>query len=305
MLGLLVLGPARAFADDEPDPPPLPPETIEQKMLRGNIEASRWLDSFADSVDMYLMGERITKKRNDTYVKLSNSTYSNNGQGPNNQSNIDASLRLPNLEEYWQLKFTDYDQTQEQTIRQSNLRSAPRARNYGATLGLFQKLGNVRVKFLPRVNLRNPLDISYNLGFESEADMKTYMLKPKIEFYAASDKGTGAFVNLDADVPMSKYYSLTLINESEYVDKLHSYTVTNGFSINEPWDETRGLSYSWVFSSLNQPSYHLDNHSIAVTFSQILYHNILDYSVTPHLDFTRDSSFTGNPGLTFTFNLNF
>lgn len=280
--------------------------TTQQKMIDKNIEISNWLDGVADGIDLFLVGKRITKAKNETNIKLENSSYLIDGEGFRNASSINVNLRLPNLEEYWQLKFTSYDEKEEsRNLQKGYLRQSPREQKYGATIGLFRKLGNVRTSFQPRIALEDPLKVSHSLRFESVADYETYKINPKLELYADASKGPGIYWNLNFNFPINLVYSLTLLNDANYEDKIHTYTANNGFSVGQVWSDTSSLAYNLIFASVNRENYHLDSYTASVTWSQLVYKKILDYQVTPLVIFSNARSFVAQPGIVFTFNLNF
>jgi hypothetical protein len=185
------------------------------------------------------------------------------------------------------------------------LRQTPRVSNYGATVGLFKKLGNVRTAFQPRIELQDPLKIAHSITFESLADLKTYEVNPKLELFASPDKGVGFFHALNFRFRLSKVYSLSLINEGEYDDKPHYYDTSNGFAISQILTSRTSMSYSWIFSGNNIPNYHLEGYSLAASWNHLLYRKILDYQITPHINFLRTEEFRGVTGITLSLNLNF
>lgn len=280
-------------------------ETWEQKFIRSDIYISDWFDGVAEGLDLFLVGKKVTKRRNESSVKLGASTYYMEGQGLKTSTGIGVNLRLPNIEDYFQLKFTSYDESQERGVNQKFLRTAPRENNFGASVGLFRKLGNIRTSFQPRISLQDPLKVSHSLTFESVADLKTYEVNPKIEFFAEPEKGTGIFQAINVNFRLTKVYSLTLINEGEYDDKPHIFTATNGVSLGQMVTARSGLSYNLLFGSNNRSNYHLETYSLSVAWSHVIYKKILDYQVIPHLDFLKDNSFKGVSGITLNFNLNF
>jgi hypothetical protein len=282
-----------------------PDEGLEQRLIKGNIAVSEWLDGVAEGLDLFLVGRKLTRKRNETNVKLGNSSYYMADGSFTNSTSLNANLRLPNLEEYWQLKFSNYDESRERGVQANYLRQTPRERNYGATVGLFKKLGNVRAAFQPRISLQNPLNVSHSLAFESVADFKAYQINPKLEFFANAEKGTGVFEALNFNFQLNPVFSLTWINEGEYEEKVHLYSTTNALALGQVITDRRSLSYSLSLMSNNRPEYHLDVYSLAISWSDLLYKSILDYQLTPHLDFLRDRGFTGMAGVTFSINLNF
>ncbi len=282
-----------------------PDETLEEKFIEGDIIISEWFDGIADGIDLFLVRKRITHRRNETNVRLTNSTYYTEVSGLTNSPSISVNLRLPNVEEYWNLKFTSYDESKDRGVRNNQLRTTAPEKNYGATVGLFKKLGDVRTSFQPRIELRDPLKVGHLLAFESLAEFKTYRVNPRLEFYANPDKGTGIFQAINFNFRLSKVFSITLVNEAEYEDKKHLYSVTNGVSLGQSVTKKSSLAYGFYIGSNNQPNYHLDSETLVVSWGHTIYNKILDYSISPQLSFVRNNNFTGVPGISLGINLNF
>lgn len=280
--------------------------TWEQRFIQGNIAVSEWLDGVAEGVDLFLVGKDISDRRNDTSVTLKNSTYSMEGENVSNRISLSVNPRLPNLEEYWQLKFTSYDEREDaRGIRRGYLRQAPREENYGATIGLIRRLGSVRTSFQPRIELQDPLRVSHSLTFESVLDLERLDMNPKIEFFAKPDRGVGVFTALNLNYEISPKYSFTLINESEYEEKINKLSVTNGVALGQDLTASTALSYSLIFNSHNRESYHLNSYSFAISWNHLVYRRILDYQITPHVDFQDERHFKPQAGLTVNVSLHF
>jgi hypothetical protein len=299
----------QVVAQEDPQaPPPTLDEqrTWEQSFIEGNIAISKWFDSVAEGLDLFLVGKKVTKIPNQSNLRFENSTASTEGHSVTNTTGVSVNPRLPNLEEYWHLKFATYDEREDRrNAKNAYLRQNPRAKNYGATVGVFKKLGNIRTAFQPRIELQDPLRVSHSLTFESVADLKTYEVNPKLEFYATPDKGVGTFQALNFNFLLSKIFSLTLINQGDYEEKTHLFSVVNGISIGQVLTPTSAFAYNTFFSSNNHPNYHLESYNFSVAYSQVLYKRILDYQVVPNLDFQKTISFKGVAGLTININLNF
>lgn len=281
-------------------------DSLTKQLIDGNIAISKWFDGVAEGLDLFLVGERVTKQVNKTNVKLENATTMNEGEKPVNTTGLSVNVRLPNVENYFHLKFSDFDENEEKrSIVRGPLRSQQIQKNYGATVGVFRKLGNVRTSFQPRIELQDPLKVGHSLIFESVADVKKYKINPKIEFFAKPDDGTGIYLAVNFNYVLTKVYSLTWINDGEYKDKLHLFTVTNGVSLGQLITKKSSLSYNLFFGSNNQPSYHLESYNFSVSWSHLIYRNVLNYSVSPYLNFVKDKNFTGLPGIALNVGLNF
>jgi hypothetical protein len=299
--------PASPVARPQKPPPKTFDPSWEQRAIDGNIIISRFFDGVAEYVDLFLAGKRVTRQRNETSVRIENSSVWKEGIGYTNSTAFNLNLRLPNVEEYWNLKFTSYDEEAEKrSTVNAQYRQRPRVENYGATIGFFQQLGNIRTAFQPRIELQNPLKVAHSLTLEQTHQFwETGQFRPKVEFFAASDRGTGIFNQMNFAVQLDHIYTLSLINQQTYEDKTHNYLVAQGVAIGRQVTRTGAISYSLFFNSDNQTKYHLSSYSFATTWSQLLYRNILDYNLTPHIDFAKEVSFTGRLGLDFNINLKF
>jgi len=294
----------RDFIDDERDERIL---SLEEKLIQRNIEISEWVDSAADTLDLFLVRQkRITRRRNESSFRIENTTVSSEGQDPFNRTTYNFNLRLPNVERYWQLKFTSYDERDENRgVRRSYLKQSPRQENYGATVGLFKQLGKVRTSFEPRIELQDPLKITHSITFKSVASFEKFRINPELEFFASSTRGVGTFQAINFNIPLSKTKSITLINQGEYLERTHLYSVTNGISMGHALSKRRALAYTLLFDSRNEPHYRLQAYNFSVAWSEILYRRILDYQIVPNVDFNRARNYRALLGLTLAINLNF
>lgn len=276
-----------------------------RSLIRKNIEWSRILNSFADGLDVFLVGERVTERKNQTHLRVENSTFLAEGKDVHNTTNFNLNVQLPNLEDYWQLKFTSYDETEEKRgVNRGYLRQTPRDANYGASVGLFRRLGDVKAQFTPRIELQDPLRVSHSISFHAVADLKSMQINPKLEFFANPDKGTGVFNAINFNFILSPEYSFAIINEGEYEERQNLFSVSNGFSLIRRLTEDISYSYNLFFNSSSRPVMHLDGYSVSVVWSQMIYRRILDFQIIPYVDFETDT-YRATSGLVFNLNLTF
>lgn len=295
-------------------PPPVKVEStkveeewsLEKSFIESNIAISNWFDGVAEGLDLFLVGKKVTNRPNQTNVKIINHTVSTEGEDVVSGFGVSLNPRLPNLEEYWHLKFATYDEQEDKRNAKSTyLGQTPLKKNYGATVGVFRKLGSVRTAFQPRIELQDPLRVAHSITFESVAAMPTYEFNPKIEFYANPVTGVGTMQALNFNFQLSKVFSLTLVNQGDYSEKLRMYSVTNGFSIGQALTPNSALSYNVFVGSNNRPNYHLENYNLSVAYNEVIYKRILDYQITPNLDFQRANSFRSVAGVNLSITLNF
>lgn len=270
---------------------------LEQELIETDISISEWFDSQAEGVDIFIARKKLTRRRNESQFKVNLSNYLDDKGNFVNSYNAGFRLHLPNVEEYWNLKFTTYDESKIRGVKKTEPIKKPQRDNYGASVGLFQKLGDVRTSFQPRVELQNPLRISHSLAFESLAEFKVYHVNPKLEFFANPDQGIGVFQAININWKISHTLAVTFINEGEYYDRDALYEVKNGISFGQIINSKSGISYTLMFDSNSRPSYHLEAYTLSIGWSQTIYKNILNYSITPLLGFGKSNHFTGIPGM--------
>ena len=128
--------------------------TFEQDMLETNRGIGLWFDQMADNVDLFLVGHRVTTKPNNSRIVFENTTYSRETSNLTNLTNISFNPAFPNLEKYWNLKFTTYDDTAISRGDEKGYARATPRQNYAATVGLFRKFDDVRVAYEPRIEIR-------------------------------------------------------------------------------------------------------------------------------------------------------
>lgn len=281
-------------------------EIFEKKFVESNIAVSNWLDRVAEKIDLFLVGKKLTKKKNKTSVKIQNSSFSTEGKPVTNTVNIAFNPRFPNLEEFLQLKFTtteDRDNARKAVSESSNIHQTEK--NYSTSSLLFRKLGVVQTTFQPRIALGNPIKLSHSLNFESAAKIKSTYINPKVELFADADRGVGIYNAINFQFKLTPVFNLTLINDGEYLDKVHSYTVNNGVALGQTINQRIDFAYSLVFTSINQPHYHLENYTFAFAWNEQYYKRILMLQFIPQLEFNKVRGFKGAAGFTLNISLLF
>ncbi len=276
----------------------------EERLIKYNISASEFINKIAESVDTFLVGKKVSKRKNETNVRIINVTSSSEGQTVQNLVHLNVNLRLPNVEDYFQLKFTTYKQNEERGTSQRYGQPPARPRSYGATVGFFRNLGSVQTSFQPRIELQDPLKVSHSLSFDTSAKMEDYEVKPKLEFFADPDKGTGVFAAINLAFLLDEVYTLNWINEGEYEEKKNMFSSDIGLSLVEKVNEKTTLAYSVFAYAHNRPAYHLQAYVFSVAWNQLIYKKILDYQIIPSLSFA-DPFFKGTAGISLVLSLNF
>lgn len=292
-LGVLFVTPAWA-ADETVD------MSIKETLIKGDRVISEQFDKVAESIDEFLAGGKLTKTRNQTRVSIENQLFTEEGGYSQNTVDLKVDLHLPNVEEYWELKFATYDENEElRDTRNRYVRRTPRERNIGTSVAVSKSIGRIRTRFQPRVQLEDPLFISHLLRFETGFDTSNFNFNPKLELFARPEKGTGVFLGLNLDRKLAERLTLTFVNSGEYQDFLNLLTVANGLALSKRLNDKMTAGTALIFDSSNRPNYHLDSFNYSISFNHRLFKNVLHYHLVPHLQFEKLNSFKGTAGFIF------
>lgn len=271
----------------------------DESLMDDNRAISEWFDGMAEGLDLFLAGKKYSERQNDTRFTVETGLFYSEKSAFSDATSFNLNLRLPNVEEYWHLTFSSYDETKERSATQTYLRQSARERDYGARVGFFKKLGNIRTSFQPRLGFAGRFQISHSLAFESVAERPNgYRVNPKLEFYADAAEGAGVFTSFNFNFTLRRNLSLTFINESDYKDRTHQFGVTHGASLGQRFSANKLLSYSVYFNFSNEPNYQLAEYILQPSWNHMLYKNMFGYEIIPYLNFHRDFDYAGYYGLT-------
>lgn len=288
-------------AEPEPDD-----SSFTAYLIERNKVISKEIDKLAEKIDLYAANAKYADKDNKTTLKLiSNFSIREGGQSVYSPQ-VGVKLNLPNLQEKLQLRFTTYNEDQEERgINESRYKSIPNERNYGTSLALFQELGDIAVEFRPRLEFTDKLQTSYLFKFTSEAEIGGFTIDPEVQLFARSDTGTGQFVSLNFDYSIDQENLVSLINEEQYTDGDNTLTTNHGFRWDHIYSKDTSQQTRLIFESNNRATYHLERYVLSSTLGHKLYNNILHYAVTPVLTFEKTKSFHPETGLDFRFEIIF
>lgn len=273
--------------------------TFEQRAIDTSDAVAKRVDRVAESIDLLLAGKKYTKKPNSSSVNVNQVVSHTEGGVLDVSTDFGVNLRLPNLEKRWQLRFTSYDEEEEnRDLTQQRVRTRPRPKDYGAALLFFQNLGRIKTTFQPRLELKDPLEMSYVLRFESSASSKTFRIAPRLDLFADPQKGTGEFVSLDISTDLTDRLEISMQNTEEYKERENFFSTQHGLSLDYSLDDWRALGTGVTVGSDNRGRFHLDSVVTSVSYAELLYKERLSYSLTPFVSFYKGQRFKGKAGIT-------
>jgi hypothetical protein len=279
---------------------------IVETMLNAADVVESSIDKAADKLDMMLAGKRYTRRRNTSHAHISQVVTWSEGGEIKTSTDFGLNLRLPNFEDRWQARFSSYDERSEsRDMRQRQTPLRPRQRDPGAALSFLRRLGKIRTSFQPRLELKDPLEVSYVLKFESNLQHHDLHINPRLDFFADPRHGVGQFTSLEVVIPVSRRSAITVQNDEEYRDKDNGMKTNHGISYEYTLNDSKGIGFSVVSSTQNRPAYHLRSFSVASAFTHEIVRRRLSYQVIPFLAFEKSRHFKGEAGITLNTELTF
>lgn len=290
----------RRKAKKQAPPPPTPKKTIETRILKATDSVAESVDKTAEKVDLLLAGKKYTKKKNTSSVTFRQFATYQDGQGLKTPTDFGLNIRLPNVEKRWQLRFSSYDEEQDRrNLQQQRVRTTAPPKDYGAGLLFFEKLGNIKTSFQPRLQLKDPLEMIYTLRFENEAEWKPVMrLNSRVELFADPKKGTGEFASIEMRFELAPRLDLGFQNTEEYHERDNFFITQHGLSLDYSLSKTRALGTGFNVSNNNKTKYHLDSYTYSVVIAEQIYADRLLLSLTPFVAFAKGAGFQGKSGVT-------
>lgn len=276
-------------------------DTIENKARRVSEKVQDKVQDLAEKIDLLLAGKKYSSEANDTRVNLSQLvSYSEGGQVVKS-TDLGVNLRLPNTEKRWQARFSTYDEeAEERDMQQRRVRTTPRPRDAGASLFFLRKLGDIRTTFQPKLQLKNPLEMSYVFKMQSETRYKPVRIAPELQLFADAVNGTGEYFSTSFSAKVFERTELTFDNEEEYHERDHNFSTRHGLSLDHALNDVQAVGCALIATSLNHPHFHLDGLNFSTSFAHEFYRDLLKYSLSPFIGFAKQDRFKGKVGASFT-----
>ena len=185
---------------------------------------------------------------------LSQGVYSVERQGLFYKTDIDLQLRLPNLEEKYKLVFSNYNESKERRSAYASTQQTKRENeDYGASLAFFKNIGNFKLRFRPRIQIKNPVETFYTLQVGHKILFGHHSFASKFQLFADSKKGTGQFASIRYRTPSFGSWGHSLLFEEEYQDAGNYFSFLQGYTIHYRISDSMILSQSFVLTSNNEP----------------------------------------------------
>lgn len=275
-------------------------DVIEKKARQVSEKVQDEVQDLAEKIDLLLAGKKYSAEVNTTRVNLSQLVSYTEGGKFVKSTDLGVNLRLPNTEKRWQARFSTYDEEAERrNMQERRVRTTPRARDAGASLFFLRKLGDIRTTFQPKLQLKNPLEMSYVFKMQSETQYKPVRIAPELQLFTDAVNGTGEYFSTSFSTKVFERTELTFDNEEEYHERDHNFSTRHGLALDHALNDVQAIGCALIATSLNHPQFHLDGLNFSTSFAHEVYRDLLKYSLSPFVGFAKQDHFKGKVGASF------
>jgi hypothetical protein len=260
---------------------------------RSGDRVQRFVEDMSEKLDVTLAGRKYKDaKKNETKVKITQTVVYREGGRVEPRTHFTANVRLPHLERRWQLRFTSYDEDEETRRKITPHETVQPEREFSAGVGVFRELGRIKVSFLPRLVLRDPLEMNYVIRFEKVDDLKPVRILHRADLFAHAKKGTGQFYELTVLLELSRW-TISSKHQEEYRERDQLFTTAHSLNFDYKLFENTALYQATSVHSLNRPTYHLDTLNVACGIGHVIQPRRLKLALGPTLSFPKSAHFKG------------
>lgn len=284
-----------------------------EKSSNFNQSVSDWVDRRAKSLDLALAGDRFTDEKVDSTARINQEVYWRDYEGVKYKLDLDLDLALPNFEKKYKLMLSNYNRNK---VRRSNysrrqFREDTRS-DYGATIAILRKIGNVDISFEPRIEIKDPIATFYTIRFQNIIKRKLNTFNTRFELFADSEKGTGQFLALSFRKDFFKHWSHYFVFEEEYRDAQNYYSNLFGYTLYYRINNSMSINQSFIFTANNgkdittgPKSFHLDEIFIGPAFTHEIIPNEVEYTINYIHIFSEEYEYKGRSSVSFLLGLIF
>lgn len=267
-------------------------KTLERKVIDANISISEMIDSWAERLDLFFAGQKLIDRKNETTVIFSYYGHKTEYQDFEDEFRADISLRLPNTEEHWSLKFTTQDDPEYESLDRHRPGAPPRPTRYGVSLGLLKKLGEFDVTFRPGIKIKDPIETSHILSLRNSVNHGRWHLNPRLDFFADSAKGVGQSIAFGFHYNLNDSWIFTWVNEEKYMDLNNFFSTLHGPGL--LYIQSDKVSYMGslhAYSTNENNAFHLQSWLLAFSRRHEIWRRILYYNISPSWTFDKNNNF--------------
>ena len=273
-------------------------DILHERISYGFLSTATWLDSFFGD-------ERYDVEDNRSRFKFRYIAFREDERRTEYRPEIDFRLALPQLKKKTYLMITgdpneDIVMSSSPAVAQGSPIAKPEDRNMTAALQYFFRSTERRsYSVMSGAKFHNGRPILF-LGPRARylRHLASWDLRFTEEVLWYNDRGWQSRTRLDLERPFGGLFFRTswqgVWNEDKY-----GYPHSLAFSLLQPLDRNRAVSYEWVNSFQTWPTKELDEVLFVFRYRQRIWRDWLYLEIAPQERYPRDRSFHETPGIMF------
>lgn len=272
--------------------------------------------SFSDSIDQFFANERRDDVINRSQLRFSTTTVKREGVLPFTSGDLQYNLILPRTQRRLRLfvegqgsnESEDKDSSVDENIDSSATSSGQtRTRNTSANktsagLRYIGKTAGIQTATDAGIRVNWPPQVFARLRLRRDVKLNIYWkLRPREELLWVDREGWRSTTNVDFDRKMNMDLLFRFVNKMQWNDNDFALNFTNGPSLFQKIDDTKGFSYHAHIHSTNVPTAKVENYLASINYRQLLYKKWFFWELTPKLEFPRELNFHRTTSMTIKF----
>ena len=265
----------------------------------GFLATATWLDSFFGN-------EQYEAEDNLSRFKFRYILFKEKDTSLEYRPDIDLRLMLPQMKKKTYLIISgdpneDIETSSSPAALQRNQLPRPEDRNVTTALQYFFKTTERRsysVKAGASIHSGKPvIFLGPRMRYFRRLNPLDFRLIEEILWFTDTGWVSRTRFDLERTLPRDLFFRTSL--EGIWTEDEPGYPYSWSFTLLQPLDRNRALSYEWVNSFQTEPSYELDEVLFALRYRQRVWRDWLYFELAPQERFPRDRDFSGTPGIMF------
>jgi len=260
----------------------------------------------ADWIDSFFYDERIEAEQKKTHLRLSISSFTEEGEGTDFDTNARLRMVLPALKERLRLVISgepdddiDIDNTAEDDARE-RLEVTDEENGTVALWYTVKDTGRRHVSLQTGVRFPGGSPVFFTgPRFRRTIPLATWTLRGTQTFRWFSDEGWESKTKFDLERPLYERFFLRTRAKGSWYEEEDGFFYSFGISLFQVLSQRRVLQYAWVNHFQTRPSNRLELVTLSVRYRQKVWRDWLFLEVAPQCSFPRDRDFEFVPGIRF------
>jgi hypothetical protein len=301
-----MMGLAAWAQSENPDQIETPLETEEGSIDRAYEKMTDTVLGTADWIDSFFYDERIEAEEKKTHLRLTASSFTEEGEGTDFDTNTRLRVVLPALKKRLRLVVSgdpdddiDIDNTAEDDARE-RLEATDEENGTLAFWYFFKDSARRHVSLQGGVRFPGGSPVVFvGPRFRRTKPLAAWTLRGTQAFRWFSDEGWESKTRFDLERPLYERFFLRTTARGSWFEGENGFFYRFGISLFQPFSPRRILKYEGVSHFQTRPNNRLELATLALRYRQRIWRDWLFVEVAPQGSFPRDRDFEFTPGILF------